>query len=198
MIYIEYMEHDRSIPLELSSPRGDHPWLPESKYGSIDRPVAVLGRTLNLGPHPPYLAIWRCRTMEKLEEWEAYFTARQNLHRAASRNAIHRSNAGCYREAFSGPPIGKGIQYIEYFAYGLDQGEEKIALCFHERMRHHGNGSLNFVLCRMGPLGPDPGGLAIWTFESHAAIEEIVLDDKRRKDIGIVTAGIYRKLGEEV
>ncbi len=198
MIFIEYLEHDRSIPLELFQTRRNRPWFPESKYGSIDHPVAVLGRTLNLGPHPPFLAIWKCRALEKLEEWEAYFTARQNLHRSASRNAIHLSTAGCYREAFSGSPIGEGIQYIEYFAYGSEQEEDQIVHCFHERIRDHGNGSLNFVLCRMGPLGPDPGGLAIWTFESHAAIEEIVLDDKRHKDIDIVTAGIYRKLGEEV
>jgi len=197
MIYIEYMEHDRSIPLELFQARGDQPWRPESKYDSIDHPIAVLGRTLSLGPHPPYMAIWRCRTLEKLDEWESYFKARQNLHQAASRNAIHLSNAGCYKEAFSGPPIGGGIQYIEYFAFGLNHSENEIAHCFRKRMMIHRNGILYFVLCRMGPLGPDPGGLAIWSFENHAEIEEIVLDGKRHTDIDIVTAGIYRKLGEE-
>lgn len=197
MIYIEYMEHDRSIPLDLFHAEGDNPWHLESKDDSIDHPIAVLGRTLSLGPHPPYLVIWRCKTLEKLEEWQSYFTARKSLHQAASRNAIHLSNAGCYREAFAGPPIGGGIQYIEYFTYGLNHEENTIALCFHERMKLHENGSLNFVLCRMGPLGPDPGGLAIWTFDSHAHIEEILLDDTRLKYIGIVTAGIYRKLGED-
>ena len=62
MIYIEYMEHDRSIPAELLADRGEKvPW-PDEEGFSDDHPMAVLGRTLRLGPHPPYLTIWRCRT----------------------------------------------------------------------------------------------------------------------------------------
>lgn len=197
MIYIEYMDHDRSIPLELFQAGEDRPRHPQSEYDSIDHPIAALGRALRTGLHPPYLAIWKCRALESLNEWESYFRARQSLHLTASRNAIRLSSAGCYREAFSGPPIGDGIQYIEYFAFGPDHEESEIAHCFHERIERHRNGALNFVFCRMGALGPDPGGLAIWTFENAAEIEKIVLDGKRHKDIDIVTAGIYRKLGEE-
>ena len=95
MIYIEYMEHDRSIPAELLADRGEKvPW-PDEEGFSDDHPMAVLGRTLRLGPHPPYLTIWRCRTFEKLEEWEAYFKARKSLHAAAAQTAIHLCQAGC-------------------------------------------------------------------------------------------------------
>jgi hypothetical protein len=195
MIYIEYMEHDRSIPHEMPrGSKGQAPW-PDIDPGAGEHPVAVLGRALSLGPQPPFLAIWHCRTMEKLDEWGIFFKARQALTLSASRNAIHLSHAGCYEEVYAGEPMGEGIQYIEYFSFGM--GVEKAAVMdvFRKRAWLYEHGSLNFVLCRMGPLGPDPGGLAIWTFPSHARIEEIAVDDRLQKEAGIVRAGIYRKLG---
>lgn len=195
MIYIEYMEHDRSIPVEIPrSGKGQEPW-PDMEPGSGERPVAVLGRALSLGPQPPFLAIWHCKTMEKLDEWSSFFRARQTLHLSASRNAIHLSHAGCYEEVYTGPPMQEGIQYIEYFSYGMGSEKAVVMEVFRKRAGLYAHGTLNFVLCRMGPLGPDPGGLAIWTFPSHALIEEIVVDDRWQKEAGILRAGIYRKLG---
>jgi len=197
MIYIEYMEHDRSIPAELLADRGEKvPW-PDEEGFSDDHPMAVLGRTLRLGPHPPYLTIWRCRTFEKLEEWEAYFKARKSLHAAASQNAIHLCQAGCYSEVLSGPPIEGGIQYIEFFKHDASRPEKLTALRFSKRAHMYEDGVLNVVLCRMGPLGPEPGGLAIWTFERHGDVERIVLDHQWQKSLNIVRSGLYRKLGDE-
>ena len=196
MIYIEYMEHDRSIPRELFKGRAEKSRWHEDGAFSQDHPLAVLGRTLRLGPHPPYLTIWRCRAFEKLEEWESYFKARRTLHSAASQNAIHLCQAGCYTEVFSGPPIEGGIQYIEFFEYDVSRNEEIIARHFSERVSRYRNGVLNTVLCRMGPLGPDPGGLAIWTFPRHTDLEQIVFDHQWQKVLNIVRSGLYRKLNE--
>ncbi|HNY66277.1 MAG TPA: hypothetical protein PKM41_12650 [Deltaproteobacteria bacterium] len=197
MIYIEYMEHDRSIPAEMLSYRkGEPPW-PEAAPESGDRPVAVLGRALSLGPQPPYLAIWRCHALEKLDQWDSFFKARHNLHSKASREAIHLSHAGCYEEVHTGPPIGEGIQYIEYFNFTMGREKASIAELYSKRAELYRHGTLNLVLCRMGPLGPDPGGLAIWTFPGHGDMEEIIVDDRWQKEVDIVRAGIYRKLGEE-
>jgi hypothetical protein len=195
MIYIEYMEHDRSILQETSwGTKGQAPW-PDIDPGPGERPVAVLGRALSLGPQPPFLAIWRCRTMERLDEWDSFFRARRILHLSAARNAIHLSHAGCYEETCTGPPPGDGIQYIEYFSFPMGSEKTAVTEVFRQRAGLYGHESLNMVLCRMGPLGPDPGGLAIWTFPSHARIEEIAVDDRLQKEAGIVRAGIYRKLG---
>jgi hypothetical protein len=197
MIYIEYMEHDRSIPVEMPRGRkGQAPW-PDIDPAPGDHPVAVLGRALSLGPHPPYLTIWRCRTLEKLDEWDSFFKARRGLHVSAAGNAIHLSHAGCYEEVFTGPPMEDGLQYIEYFTFPMGSEKAPVVEIFQQRSRIYAHGTLNFVLCRMGPLGPEPGGLAIWTFPSHAHIEEIIVDDRWRSEAGIVRAGVYRKMGEE-
>lgn len=195
MIYIEFMEHVHSNPMEMPrGVKGQAPW-PDIDPGSRDHPVAVLGRALSLGPQPPFLAIWRCRTMEKLDEWGAFFTARENFHSSASRNAIHLSQAGCYEEVFVGPPMEEGIQYIEYFSFPMGSETSAVEEVFRKRAELYQHGRLNLVLCRMGPLGPEPGGLAVWTFPSHGHIEEIVMDDRWQKEASIVRSGIYRKLG---
>jgi hypothetical protein len=197
MIYIEYMEHDRSIPAELLKSRGEKARWPEEEAFSDNHPLAVLGRTLRLGPHPPYLTIWQCRTFEKLEEWDSYFKVRKNLHSTASQYAIHLCQAGCYSEVLSGPPIENGIQYIEFFKHDVSRQENTVSQHFSERVHLYENGILNAVLCRMGPLGPEPGGLAIWTFHRHGDIEGIVLDHQWQKVLNIVRSGLYRKLGDE-
>jgi hypothetical protein len=195
MIYIEYMEHDRSIPAESLRLRTDPgPWPGEEAF-SRDHRLAVLGRTLRLGPHPPYLALWRCTTFVKLQEWESYFRARKALHDAAARNGIHLCQAGCYTEVFLGPSLGQGIQYIEFFTHGPSQLHGTVARHYSRRAGQYPEGVLNAVLCRMGPLGPDPGGLAIWTFPGHAQVERIVFDRHWQQVIGIVRSGLYRKLG---
>ena len=197
MIYIEYMEHDRSIPAELIKPRGKRARWPENDTFSDNQPLAVLGRTLRLGPHPPFLAIWQCRTFKKLQEWESYSKARRALHSTASQNAIHLCQAGCYTEVLSGPPIEGGIQYIEFFTHDGSDHEEVVARYFSERAGRYENGVLNTVLCRMGPLGPDPGALAIWTFLRHADMEQIVFDHQWQRILNIVRSGLYRKLNNE-
>jgi len=197
MIYIEYMEHDRSIPAELIKPHKEKSGWADDDVLSENQPLAVLGRTLRLGPHPPFLAIWQCKTFESLQEWESYFKARRTLHSAASQNAIRLCQAGCYSEVFSGPPIDGGIQYIEFFRHDVSHREEVVARHFSERAGRYENGVLNAVLCRMGPLGPDPGALAIWTFPRHADVEQIVFDRQWQQTLGIVRSGLYRKLNDE-
>jgi hypothetical protein len=170
------------------------PW-PDIDPAAGERPVAVLGRALSLGPQPPFLALWRCRTMEKLDEWDSFFKARRILHLSAARSGIHLSHAGCYEEACAGPPMGDGIQYIEYFSFRMGSEKPAITEVFRKRAGLYGLESLNLVLFRMGLLGPEPGGLAIWTFPTHARIEEITVDSRLQQEAGIVRAGIYRKLG---
>lgn len=197
MIYIEYMEHDRAIPAEPTKPPGEKArWADDCAFPE-NQPLAVLGRSLRLGPHPPYLAIWRCRTFERLQEWESYFKARRTLHSAASQNAVHLCQAGCYTEVLSGTPIEGGIQYIEFFKHDVSRREEVVARHFSERVGRYENGVLNAVLCRMGPLGPDPGALAIWTFPRHADVERIVFDSQWQRTLDIVRSGLYRKLNGE-
>ena len=52
-------------------------------------------------------------------------------------------------------------------------------------------GKLDFVLRRVGLLGPDPGGLAIWTFADYAAAEPIVRERHGGNPLRPLQAGLY-------
>ncbi len=163
--------------------------------------VAQLGRTLRLGPHPAYMTIWRCRGFDKLDEWEKYLGGdafRADVRSVASHKAIHLCDAGCYDEVVTGPPIEAGLQYVEYFKPDEESSYQQLKEAHLNRSKIHQKGILNLVLRRIGFLGPYPGGIAIWTFPSYAALEGIVRDDEWQKRLQIVGAGVYRIWGQEI
>lgn len=200
MIYIEYINRDRFMDVEIFRALGDQSWWAEADEEGDDDLVAQLGRTLRLGPYPFYMTLWRCRGLDKLDKWEAHFNSdaalRDNLARA-SHKAIHLCDAGCYDELYTGPAINHGLQYIEYFK-APDGAGDMIAEAFEKRAEKYTNGTLNLVLQRIGRMGPDPGGMAIWTFPDYAALSPIVRDLEIHKDIEILSMGAYRGWGKEI
>jgi len=201
MIYIEYIERDRFTDIDIFRALGDQSWWLNADAEGDDDMVAQLGRTLRLGPHPCYMTIWRCRGLSKLDEWEAHFNsdaARKDTHAIASHKAIHLCDAGCYDELITGPSISGGLQYIEYFKASPGADNATIEGSFRSRSNVHAEGKLNLLLNRIGKLGPDPGGMAIWTFPSYAALESISRDTVIDNDIHLVTVGVYRGWGREI
>ena len=71
MIYMEFIDWDRSVPIEIFRFLGQQSsgW----KENSPDKLVLQLGRTLRLGPQPAYLAVWEIPDIRQLDEWETYF-----------------------------------------------------------------------------------------------------------------------------
>ena len=58
--------------------------------------------------------------------------------------------------------------------------------------------SSNLVCDRIGHLGPDPRGLAIWDVGSWDRLDGIVRDlDAVEEPVRLVTAALYRDLGRE-
>ncbi len=201
MIYIEYIERDRFMHFEIFRALGDQSWWAASDPDADDEMVAQLGRTLRLGPHPAYMTIWRCRGFDKLDEWEKYLGGdafRADVRSVASHKAIHLCDAGCYDEVVTGPPIEAGLQYVEYFKPDEESSYQQLKEAHLNRAKIHQKGILNLVLWRIGFLGPYPGGIAIWTFPSYAALEGIVRDDEWQKRLQIVGAGVYRIWGQEI
>jgi hypothetical protein len=201
MIYIEYIERDRFMDVDIFRLLGDQTWWSGADDDADDELVAQLGRTLRIGPHPSYMAIWRCRGFNKMDQWENYFQsdeALRNRQGIASHKAIHFVAAGCYDEIFTGPAIGDGLQYIEYFKPGAQIGDEDTAKFFTGRSEKESQGELNLVLRRIGLLGPDPRGIAIWTFPNFTAIERIAREDLSGEIINPVSVGIYRPWGKEI
>ena len=97
MIYVEYIERDRFMPLEIFRQLGDQ----SSWTAAEDALVGSFGRTMRLGPMPSYLAFWQCKGMARMDEWEAHFNspeAQFDHAEKATHRAIHLQHGGCYDE----------------------------------------------------------------------------------------------------
>jgi hypothetical protein len=198
MIYVEYVERDRFMPLEIFRYLGDQ----SAWTDPHDKLVGSFGRTMRLGPLPSYLAFWQCRGMARLDEWEAHFRSEAGLrdrHENATHRAIHLQRAGCYDEIVEGPAVDRdGLHYIEYFAAATRVTDGALATHFKARAQRHSQATLNFVLRRIGRLGPEPGNLAVWTCADYAALEPFArapLDDDPFRPVEV---GVYRWFGKEI
>lgn len=201
IIYIEYIQRKTGVDYEIFTFLGDQSWWTGADSGGDDDMVAQLGRTLRLGPDPGYMAIWRCRGMDKLDEWERYFSsseALQDRHGQASHRAITFAGAGCYDELLTGPAIGNGLQYIEYFVPDNAIPSQQVTGFFSQREQQVKDGTLHLVLQRIGLLGPDPGGMAIWSFPDFACLETIARQHLTDAPVSITSAGTYRRWGREI
>ena len=197
MIYAEYIERDRFMPMEIFhhfGRQGDWP-------AGEDEQVANLGRAERIAPTPSVLCLWRNRGMARMDEWEASFRtdeARRDTAGQAMRHAVHFVEAGLYDEIVGGPPLGDGLHFVEFF--GADEGiaDAEIGDHFLGRAGTYPDGKLGFVLRRIGLLGPDPGCLAIWTFPSYAAAEKIARERHGRSPLRPVRAGLYWNFGSAI
>ena len=198
MIYIEYVERDRFMPIEIFRYLGNQ----SAWTDPDDSLVGSFGRTMRLGPMPSYLALWKCSGMARMDEWEEYFRSEKGMrdaHELATHRAIHLQKAGCYDELFVGEaPDRLGLHYIEYFAAGGDDKPDIVAAPFIERSKQTPGATLNFVLRRIGLLGPNPGGIAIWTVPDYVALERFVRVTPSGDRFRPTEAGVYRWFGEEI
>ena len=69
---------------------------------------------------------------------------------------------------------------------------------FEARRDAHGDLALNLVADRIGRLGPDPRGVALWSLPDWAALERIARDhDAGDGPVRLLDAGMYSTLGKE-
>ena len=115
MIYLEFIERDRAMPIEIFRQLGNQAsaWA----EGAEDRMILQLGRTLRLGPAPSYLCLWEIPDLSRLDSWEAYFhspAARMNNRSLAMHRAIHIQRAGLYDLLSRGEPLEAPLHIVEY------------------------------------------------------------------------------------
>jgi len=195
VIYLEFIESDRSIPVEIFRFLGDQ----EASWveGAVDRMVLQLGRTLSLGPRPSYLCLWDISDISRLDAWEAYFqspAAYRNRRSRAMHRAIHITRAGLYDVLRQESDARAPLYVVEYSA--LRGSPEEIRGLFAERGARQEEVRQIFLLQRLGRLGPDPGVISVWGVPSHAVAEQFIRTaDQANLDLEDV--GIYRRLGEE-
>jgi hypothetical protein len=190
VIYAEYIEHDRSLPIQIF----EHLGRQNSWVSDIDVKVANLGRAERIGPEPSVICLWRHPGMGRMDEWEASFrtdAARRDPAFQATRMAIHFTRGGLYDEIVDGEPLGEGLHYVEFFAAAEDIGDEQVRDNFLKRAKRYPDGRLGFVVRRVGLLAPDPGGMAIWTFAGYAAAEAIARERHGANPLRPVQAGLY-------
>ncbi len=198
MIYVEFIERDRWVPIEVFRHLGQQ----QSTWGegSVDRMVLQLGRTLRLGPRPSYLCLWDIPDIGRLDAWEDYFhssAALSNARSLAMHRAINIDRAGLYdvlhQESLGDAPL---IYIVEY----CDPAPVKakpILESFLDRANRHGDLKLTFLLLRLGHLGPDPALLSIWAAPSYVSAESLLRAD-RPDHAEVIDVGIYRPFGDEI
>ena len=198
MIYIEYIERDRQMPMDIFRLYANQ----SAWTAPEDGLVGMFGRTMRLGPHPAYLAFWQCKGMARMDEWEAYFRSDDFLGHGsehATFEAIHLVRGGCYDVLVQGPVAApESLICIEYFGAPAADADAAIAGHFRARESAAAGASLDFVLRRIGRLGPDPGCLAVWSFADYVAMEPFQRADLDGDPYRPMETGIYRWLGRDI
>ena len=197
MIYLEFIERDRWVPIEIFRHIGNQ----QSNWSedSVDRMLLQLGRTMRLGPRPSYLCLWDIPDIGRLDAWEVYFhspAAGRNSRSQAMHRSINIDRAGLYDVLHRGPSIEAPIYIVEY-CDPLQAADSDVRLTFESRAGRHHEVQPILLLRRLGHLGPDPALLSIWGATSYAAAEPL-LRDTSLGEVRLVDVGIYRAFGEEI
>ncbi len=200
LIYIEYFSRRPGVDLETfrkQAAQGQEGW--DSGFGE-DRLVLGLGRTWRLGPEPEYMAVWHCPAagFDRLDSWDEIFRSGGADHLEEPFFQVARIDvAGCYAPLLEPVQGRDGVYYAEFFRAGGDL--DAVRDFYRERSEEHSEFKLNLLVHRVGKLGPDPGGIAVWTLPDFASLGAIAADlDAVREPVELVTAGTYADFGREI
>jgi hypothetical protein len=202
LVYIEYISRRPGVSLE-----GFHGIIGGGQSGwageyAEDRLVLNLARTWRLGPEPEYLTVWYTPDagLERLSEWEKAFTsgevaAFEEPFRVAGRIDV----AGCYEPLLEPVAGERGPYYAEYFDFARGVSRDEVRSYFGERRERHRDFELNLLVDRIGKLGPDPRGLAVWSLPSYAALEGIARElDGVEEPVRLINVALYANFGQEI
>jgi hypothetical protein len=200
LAYIEYISRRPGIALEgfhHTVNRGQTGW--EGDYAD-DELILNVGRTWRLGPEPEYFAVWYLPSagLERLGDWERIFRTGEIASLEEPFRVVARiDRAGCYHPLLE-PVVGKGgPYYAEFFDVTAGSSSDEVRSYYRERGEESGF-VLNVLLDRVGRLGPDPRGLAVWSLPSYAELEGIAIEAADDGPVRILDAGVYVDLGHEI
>jgi hypothetical protein len=167
---------------------------------SEDRMLLSVARTWRLGPEPEYMTAWQtpAEGFERIDAWDKVFReGRADEIEKPFREVARIDRAGCYDALLEPRRAHGGIYYAEFFE--PVGSRDAIRSLYEERSAAHSDLALKLCLVRIGKLAPDPGGLAIWTLPSFAALAAIARDlDDTREPLRLTTAGVYTDIGREI
>jgi hypothetical protein len=137
--------------------------------------------------------------LDRIDDWETTFRSGDaDAYEEPFRLAARIDRAGCY-EPVGEPVVGaSGRYYAEWFEPAADATTEVLADWFAARAARHPDLVLNLVCLRIGSLGPDPRGLAVWGLPSWGACDAIARElGGDGEPIRLVTASFYADWGQE-
>lgn len=189
MYYVEFFRRRPGVALE-DFLAGTVPLFREwSRREAEDELVACLARTWRLGPDE-HLLVWRCERFERLDEWDRIFRSGEadDLERPIL-EVLETYAAGFYRELVPHErALAEGIFYLETFVPW-----EAAREVFLRRAEATGT-RLVLLAERIGLLGPEPGGLALFELGGLSWIERFA----EGVPAAAIAAGTYVPLGRQV
>lgn len=203
LVYIEFLSRLPGVSLQhfhFGAGRGSQEaW--SSEYAE-DQLLLNLGRTFRMGPEPPYVCVWyNARAgLDRIGDWDRIFKSHVADHLEETFHLVASIDvAGCYEPLLEPVAGSKGPYYGEFFDFSDGATREDVRAFFEERRARHAELELNLVVDRIGKLGPDPRGLAVWRAPGFGALEEIARElDGVERPILLVRAAFYENLGEEI
>lgn len=200
LVYIEFLSRRQAVSVEAFRKvvgQGQVGWAGDNPDDLL---VARIARTWRVGPEPEHLAIWwtRRQGLDRLDDWEAIARETDNLYAwDAFRLAARIDAGGCYVPLLEPVPVTAERVCVEGFDIRSGATVEDVRAAFRQRAERHPEMTLDVLLDRIGQLGPDPRGLALWGLPAWASLEELARDRDDTGPIRRVTAALYSQLGCE-
>lgn len=200
MIYIEYCSRRPGISLDQFHDawrNGQEGW--GGSYQE-DRLVWAGARTWRMGPEPEYVAVWHIAGggFDRLDAWDEIFKSGdadqfEDPFFAAARIDV----AGCYNELVEPVQVKGKRYYVEYFTpRGSD---DEVRAAYGERESALESAQLLVLATRIGILGPDPGGIAVWSMDSFGQAGSMVEHSNQATGaVEFTDTGLYADVGQEV
>jgi len=201
LVYLEFISRRPGVSLEqfhAVAGQGQTGWAGDNTEDVL---LANLGRSWRIGPEPEYIAFWHTRGqgLDRFDDWERIFRSGiAEQFEEPFRLAARIERGGSYDALLEPVPVDTERCYLEFFDFADGAGRDEVRAAYEERAGTHGNLKLNVLLDRIGRLGPDPRGIAVWGLPSWAALEGIARDlDDGDGPVRLVDAGMYSEFGKE-
>lgn len=189
MYYLEFYERRPGASLEEFHAVTTEHFAEWSRRYPQDELVANLGRTWRMGPYP-YVLVWGCSGFDRLAEWDAIFGSGAVADiEDPILDVLSTSAAGFYRDV--GPRLPRpasGPFFLEAFVPWEGAAGD------YARRAEAAGVTLCLLIERVGLLGPDPGGIALFALGSLAEIEQLAVGVPAQ----VTDVGCYAPVGSEI
>jgi hypothetical protein len=200
LVYIEFITRLQGVSLEafhFAAGRQEE-W---SSGWEDDVLLLNIGRTFRTGPEPEYLAVWYTpgAGLERIGDWERVFKAHEadELEEHFKLGA-RIEKAGSYEPLLEPLRRRDGLYYVEYLDFAPEASRDDVRDFYTGRRDRGSEIELNLLCDRIGKLAPDPRALAVWNVGEWDRLGDVARElDGVESPVRLVTAGIYRDLGQE-